>query len=130
MSVGLLLITHPGLTGPYPALLERLLGRIPLSIACFEVDFDSEAELLLPKVSRLLRQLDQGDGVLILTDLYGASPSNLAAQLGQFGVSVRWVSGMNLPMLLRICNYCEQSLDELAHTAASGGRTGIISGHV
>jgi PTS system ascorbate-specific IIA component len=83
----------------------------------------------LPQASAALRRADSGDGVLILTDLYGASPSNLAARLTQLGTPARRVAGLNLPMLLRACNYPDQTLDELALTAAHGGKTGVVLDH-
>ena len=129
MNVGILLITHPGAGAHYPALLDRLLGRVSLPLGHFEVPFDADLAAILPQASGALRQVDRGEGVLILTDLYGASPSNLAARLAQLGTPVRRVSGLNLPMLLRVCNYAEQALDDLALTAVTGGKTGVVSDH-
>ena len=78
-----------------------------------------------PGTTVLLR-VDGGAGVLVLTDLYGATPSNLAAKVAQLGTSVRRVSAVNLPMLLRIMNYAELDLDELPAVAAAGARNGVI----
>ena len=77
----------------------------------------------------MLRRADSGNGVLILVDLYGASPSNLAARLMQLGTPSRRVAGLSLPMLMRVCNYPDQLLDELALTAVSGGKTGVVLDH-
>ena len=129
MNVGLLLVAHTGAASHYVALLERLLGRIPLPITHFELAFDADVDATLPSASGAMRRVDQGHGVLILTDLYGASPSNLAARLTQLGTPARRVSGLNLPMLLRVCNYPDQTLDELALTAVTGGKTGVILDH-
>ncbi len=127
MSVGILLVTHPGIGLAIRAVAERTLGRLPLTVELFEVAFDSDPTIALPLASSSLRQADTGDGVLILTDAYGASPSNLAHRLGQLGTSVQRVSGLNLPMLLRTLNYAELPLDELARIAACGGRNGIVA---
>ena len=129
MNVGLLLVAHPGAVSHYATLVERLLGRLPLQMTHFELDFDTDVDVALPAASGALRRVDQGEGVLILTDLYGASPSNLAARLTQLGTPARRVSGLNLPMLLRVCNYPELPLDELARTAVAGGKTGVILDH-
>lgn len=129
MNVGILLLTHPGAGAHYAGLLERLLGRVPLPLAHFELAFDADPDAALPAASAALRRVDRGHGVLILTDLYGASPSNLAARVAQLGTPARRVSGLNLPMLLRVCNYPEQDLDELALTAVTGGKTGVVLDH-
>jgi PTS system ascorbate-specific IIA component len=129
MSVGILLLTHTGAAAPYLPLVERLLGRLPLAIECYELAFDADLDAALPQASAALRRADGGDGVLILTDLYGASPSNLGARLAQLGTPVRRVAGLNLPMLLRVCNYADQPLDQIALTAVGGGKTGVVLDH-
>jgi mannose PTS system EIIA component len=129
MSVGVLLVGHEGACAHYAPLARRLLGRDTLRIECFELPFDQPLDAALPQASAALRRADSGEGVLILTDLYGASPSNLAARLTQLGTSARRVAGVNLPMLLRVCNYADQPLDELALTAVSGGKTGVVLDH-
>lgn len=127
MPAGILLVTHEGLATPLLAAATRLLGRLPLAAEVFEVPYDADLDVLLPAASTVLRRVDSGEGVLVLTDLYGASPANLAAKLAYLGTPVRRVSGVGLPMLLRIFNYAEQPLDELARTAATGGRNGVIA---
>jgi len=129
MAVGILLVTHSGVGSALIEVATRLMGRPALSMAAFELAYDADIQQALPAASTALRKVDGGDGVLILTDLYGASPSNLAARLTQLGTPAQRVAGLNLPMLLRCCNYAEQGLDELARTAANGGRNGVISGH-
>jgi mannose PTS system EIIA component len=129
MAVGILLVTHPGIGSGLLQVAERLLGRLPLCVECLEVDFDADLQALLPQGSRLLRQVDSGDGVLLLTDLYGASPSNFAAQLTTLGVESRRVAGLSLPMLLRTLNYGDLGLGEMTDAAASGGRLGVICDH-
>lgn len=126
MSVGILLITHEGIGSALVATATRLLGHLPLRVEALEVPYDADAEALLPIASAAIRRVDGGAGVLVLTDLYGATPSNLAAKVAQLGTSVRRVSAVNLPMLLRIMNYAEQDLDELPAVAAAGARNGVI----
>lgn len=129
MGVGVLLVGHEGACAHYAPLVRRLLARETLRIECFELAFDEPLDAALPKASAALRRADGGDGVLILSDVFGASPSNLAARLAQLGTPARRVAGFNLPMLLRICNYADQPLDELALTAVSGGKTGVVLDH-
>ena len=125
MAVGILLITHPGIGSALVAVATRLLRTLPLPIEALEVPFDGDPDALLPQASASLRKVDRGDGVLVLTDLYGATPSNLAARVARLGTPVRRVSALNLPMLLRVMNYAELPLDELPAVAAAGARNGV-----
>ncbi len=126
MSVGILLVTHPGIGSALVEVATRLLRQLPLKTEAFELAFDADIDAALPQASAALRRVDDGDGVLVLTDLYGASPSNLAAQVARLGTPVRRVSSLNLPMLLRVMNYAELPLDELPAVAAAGARNGAI----
>lgn len=126
MSVGVLLITHTGIGSALVAVAGRLLNPLPLRTEALEVPFDADLDGLLPVASAALRRVDDGDGVLVLTDLYGASPSNLAARVAQLGTPVRRVSALNLPMLMRVMNYAELGLDQLPAVAAAGARNGVI----
>jgi PTS system ascorbate-specific IIA component len=126
MAVGILLITHPGIGSALVAVATRLLRQLPLKTEAYELDFDADLDAALPQASAALRRVDGGDGVLILTDLYGASPSNLAAKVARLGTPARRVSSLNLPMLLRVMNYAELPLDELPAVAAAGARNGVI----
>ncbi len=126
MAVGILLVTHPGIGPALIAVATRLLRQLPLKTEAFEISFDADPDALLPAASAALRRVDDGQGVMVLTDLYGATPSNLAAQLARLGTPVRRVSALNLPMLLRVMNYAELDLDELPAVAAAGARNGVI----
>jgi PTS system ascorbate-specific IIA component len=126
MAVGILLITHEGIGSAILAVAQRMLTPLPLHVEVLEVPFDADLDAALPRASAALRRADHGDGVLLLTDLYGASPSNLAARVAQLGTPVRRVSALNLPMLLRVMNYAELGLDELPAIAATGGRAGVL----
>jgi PTS system ascorbate-specific IIA component len=125
MAVGILLITHPGIGSALVEIATRLLRQLPLKTEAFELAFDADLDAALPQASAALRRVDGGDGVLVLTDLYGASPSNLAAKVARLGTPVRRVSSLNLPMLLRVMNYAELPLDELPAVAAAGARNGV-----
>ena len=126
MACGILLITHPGIGSAILDVAGQLLRPLPLKAEAFEVPVGASPDALLPQASAALRRVDDGDGVLVLTDLYGATPSNLAAQLARLGTPVRRVAALSLPMLLRVMNYPEQGLDALPATAAAGTRNGAI----
>jgi PTS system ascorbate-specific IIA component len=123
------MITYQGVG---PALLQaatRLYGNAPLKVVVLELPFDGAPEATQSGASayQALRQVDCEDGVLILTDLYGAAPAHLAKQVTELGTRCRRVSGLSLPMLLRVFNYAEQPLDDLARTAATGGRNAVVT---
>lgn len=127
MAVGILLITHEGIGNALVVVATRLLRVLPLQTEAFEVPFEGDVDALLPRASAALRRVDGGHGVLVLTDLYGATPSNLAARLARLGTPVRRVSALSLPMLLRVMNYADLALDELPAVAAAGARNGAIT---
>ncbi len=126
MAVGILLVTHKGIGSALAAVATTLLRTLPLRVEAFEVPFDGDPDALLPQASAALRRADSGDGVLVLTDVYGATPSNIAARLASLGTPVRRVSALSLPMLLRVLNYPELTLAELPAVAAAGARNGVV----
>lgn len=126
MAVGVLLITHEGIGSAVRAIAAQLVRPLPMPVEVFEVPFDGDLDVLLPQASVALRRADAGEGVLVLTDLYGATPSNLAARVGHLGTPVHRVSALSLPMLLRVLNYADQPFDALAAIAAAGARNGVV----
>ena len=129
MSVGVLLLTHEAMGAALISAARHVLGKLPLPVDVVEVAATADPDATLTHAAAHARGLDTGAGVLVLTDLYGATPCNVAQRLPSLGITTHCVSGLNLPMLLRVLNYPEQSLDELAQTAASGGRGGIFIDH-
>ena len=129
MAVGLLLITYQGIGSTMLQAATRLHGNTPLKAIALELRFDGTPETTQTGTGayQALRQVDSDDGVLILTDMFGAAPANLAKQVTELGTPCRRVSGLSLPMLLRVFNYAEQPLDELARTAAAGGRNAVVT---
>ncbi|MCS4504745.1 PTS system mannose-specific EIIAB component [wastewater metagenome] len=125
MSVGLLIITHNRVGQELLNTARTILGACPLETAHLNVPQDSSPEAMVHRGTELLTRLDSGDGVLILTDAFGATPSNVAVRLGErMGTAV--VSGLNLPMLLRVLNYPDLPLAALRDKAYTGGRDGVL----
>ncbi len=125
MKTGLLLITHGRLGQDLLDTTTAILGNCPLRYKALSVPEDCDPDLLFETASQACTDLDQGEGVLVLTDLYGSTPSNVATQLMDRHV-VLVISGVNIPMLLRVMNYPELGLGILAEKAASGARDGVI----
>ena len=129
MSVGVLLMTHEAVGKALISAAHHVMPRLPLKVDAVEVPAHSDPDVMRTLTAHHARELDQGDGVLVLADLYGATPCNIGLSLTALGVRLRCVSGLNLPMLLRVLNYAEKPLDELAQVAAHGGRGGIFIDH-
>ena len=125
MTVAILLLTHEAMGEALIATAHHILGRLALPVEAQAIPPGSNVDAALRETIAHARRLDSGDGVLVLTDVYGATPSNIAEKLGASGIPVRRVSGLNLPMLLRVLNYAERDLTELAQIAARGGSAGI-----
>lgn len=124
MNVGLLLITHNALGSYLLNTAASILGHNPAHALAIDVPGDCDPDRVLERAATLCQELDQGDGVLILTDLYGSTPSNIAARLLEKH-NVLIVSGVNVPMLIRVLNYPAASLDELGRKAISGACDGV-----
>lgn len=123
--VGLLLVTHNDIGNALLNTATHMLGMCPLMVASLAVSPDCEPETMVNKGRELVRTLNHGDGVLVLTDMYGSTPSNIAGHLAD-DERVTVVCGVNLPMLVRVMNYPRLSLPDLADKAESGGRDGIF----
>jgi len=126
MAVGILIITHDGIGPSLLGTANLMLTECPLQAKLLNASTDSDPDQLELDATELVDQLDEGDGVLILTDLPGATPSNIAGHIARTRNDVRIVSGINMSMLIRLFNYPEGNVDELAEKALSGGRDGIV----
>jgi PTS system ascorbate-specific IIA component len=125
MSVGILIITHAKVGDALIDTADKMLGGLPLRVEVMPIPLDCEPGNSVEQAQERIRALDEGDGVLVLTDMFGSTPSNVANQLLQRpGVCV--ITGLNLPMLIRVLNYPRLSLEELSQKAISGGTDGIM----
>jgi PTS system mannose-specific IIA component len=125
MNTGLLLITHGSLGRDMLDVATAILGGCPLEVRTLAVDSGSDPDEVFEAASRACTELDHGDGVLVLTDLYGSTPSNISTRLIERH-KVNVISGASIPMLLRVLNYPRLSLDELGEKAVSGAHDGVI----
>jgi PTS system ascorbate-specific IIA component len=125
MTVSVLLMTHENIGEIILQTTRRVLGVCPLQTRSLGVTFDSDPDQVLEEARQMVRALDSGDGVLILTDMFGSTPSNLAHKLSEPG-KVMVVTGLNLPMMIRIMNYPNLDLAQLVEVAVAGGKDGVL----
>lgn len=127
MSVGILLVTHGKLGHYLLDCMRDMIGELPLATDVLEVRRVQSHEVLLNQGSKMIERLGtaSGGGVLMMTDAFGSTPSNIANKLSALHGSPV-VSGVNLPMLVRVYNYPRATLDEIAKIAVEGGQRGII----
>ena len=124
--VGILLITHNGLGESLIDCLRHVMGNAPAHVKALSVLAQDDPVLKEEEARALIAELDEGQGVLLLSDVYGATPCNIARRVCQPG-RIEGVAGVNLPMLLRVACNCNKSLDEQVQRALEGGKECIVS---
>lgn len=124
--IGLLLITHTTYGESLIQCACHVLNKRPPQIAQLGVAIQDDPLDVLPLARQLLGLVDGGTGVLVLTDVFGATPANIAMKLLEPG-RVEGVAGVNLPMLLRALTYREKDMETLVAKAVSGGRDGVMA---
>jgi len=101
MSVGVLLMTHESMGAALVNAARHVLGRLPLPIEVQEVAANADPDQMLRAAAANARELDHGDGVLVLSDLYGATPCNIAQRLPDNAMTLGDVSGVGATKLER-----------------------------
>jgi PTS system mannose-specific IIA component len=122
--VGVVLVTHPNLGEEFIRSAELICGKLPFLTNVY-IDTRKGVDVLREEIARAIKSVDSGKGVLILTDMFGGTPSNMSlAFLSENRVEV--VTGLNLPMLIQISNCREgRSLQELAKSVKEAGQRNI-----
>ena len=123
--IGILVIAHDTLGDSLVRAVTHVLGARPPQFDSMSVRGTDDPLDLVPAARALIAKLDTGEGVLILTDIYGASPSNLARKLVVPG-RVEAVAGASLPMLVRAFTYRTRDMETIVTKAVSGGRDGVM----
>ena len=123
--VGILIIALGTLGESLIHSANHVMGGRPPLLTSICVSMEDDPLVLLPQAIKLTRGLDQGSGVLILSDVYGATPSNIAGRLLVPG-KVEGVAGVNLPMLVRALTYRNEPLKTVVAKAVSGGIEGVM----
>ncbi|WP_374402998.1 PTS sugar transporter subunit IIA [Niveibacterium sp.] len=124
--LGIFLVTHGTLGESLIQCACHVLNRRPAQIAQLGVSAADDPLDALPTARALMQTVDSGDGVIVLTDIYGATPSNIALKLLKPGV-VEGLAGANLPMLLRILTYRQKNdIHTVITKAIAGGCDGVL----
>jgi len=127
MSVGLLLITHGDIGEALISGATGILGFSPLQMESLSVAPSDSLEQITAKADTLISQFPNNSDILILTDLLGSTPSNVAGALQQHG-KINVVAGLNLPMLIKILSHPSLTLQRLTELAIEGGQQGVCEG--
>jgi PTS system mannose-specific IIA component len=119
--IGVVIVAHGGLAGEFRAALEHVVGRQE-RLEAFSIGPEDDVELRRMELIEAIRQVDTGKGVIVLTDMFGGTPSNLAISvMGETGAEV--LAGINLPMLIKLASVRgESTLSEAVNAAKEAGR--------
>ena len=123
--IGIFLVTHGTLGESLIQCACHVLNKRPPQMAQLGLSAQDDPLDILPQARQMLNWADSGFGVLVMTDIFGATPGNVAAKLVDPG-RVEAVAGVNLPMLLRVLTYRERDMDTLLKRALSGGCEGVL----
>ncbi|MBL8515229.1 MAG: PTS sugar transporter subunit IIA [Betaproteobacteria bacterium] len=123
--IGLLIVAHGTLGESLIHCASHVMGKRPLYLRQLGVTVHDDPDAILPQGRDLIRFLDQGDGVLVMTDIFGATPSNIACRVLEPG-RVEGVSGVNLPMLIKALSYRDGNMTQLIEKTLEAAAEGVI----
>jgi PTS system mannose-specific IIA component len=123
--IGILIVAHDKLGESLIGAVTHVLGGRPAQFESLGVAATDDPVALLPKAREMVKSLDSGDGVLIFSDIFGATPCNLVGKLLVPG-HIEAVAGVNLPMLVRAFTYRAKGMDTMIKKAISGGCDGVL----
>ena len=123
MKVGILLVTHSDIGKQLLLTATSVFGKNPFQVELLSVDNYDQPNDVKELAEKYVKFLDNGAGVLVLTDIIGTTPSNIASSINHEKIKV--VAGLNLSMILNVFNYPEKSLDQLSIKAIEGGIQGV-----
>ena len=124
--IGILVLTHEDLGDHMIRCGSHVVGMQPPQLRHLGVFVQDDPDVVLSRARALVQQLDSGDGVLVLSDMFGATPCNIASRLVQPG-KVECIAGVNLPMLVRVLTYRNEPLPVVIDKGLSGGQSGVLS---
>ena len=123
MKVGILLVTHSDIGKQLLLTATSIFGKNPFQVELLSIDNYDQPSDVKELADKYVKFLDNGAGVLVLTDIIGTTPSNIASSINHEKIAI--VAGLNLSMILNVFNYPEDSLDQLSIKALEGGIQGV-----
>ncbi len=127
--IGIVIVAHDPLARALAASASHVYSCAPEraedQVRVLDIPADADVAAMVAQARQLVREVDSGTGVLVLTDAFGATPGNVATQLNE-PARVAVVAGVNLPMLLRVLCYRDARLDETIDKALAGGVQGVM----
>ncbi len=122
---GILLVTHNGLGDSFLSCVQHVFGSVPTNVMVLAIQGNDDPQRKEEEGRALIAHLDDGSGVMLLADMFGATPSNIGRRLCQLP-NVVGVAGLNLPMLIRVVYNQSKPLQEIARIALEGGHESIV----
>tara|TARA_B100001248_G_C27250277_1_gene393461 strand:- start:157 stop:537 length:381 start_codon:yes stop_codon:yes gene_type:complete len=123
MKVGILLVTHSDIGKQLLLTATSIFGKNPFQVELLSIDNYDQPSDVKELADKYVKFLDNGAGVLVLTDIIGTTPSNIASSINHEKIAI--VAGLNLSMILNVFNYPEDSLHQLSIKALEGGIQGV-----
>jgi PTS system ascorbate-specific IIA component len=130
--VGIVIVTHTPLATAMLSFAEHTFGVLPEGVRAVDIPPYEDTKITFNRVLKAAYGVNTGQGVLILTDVIGATPANVASKLEALGplsglnTPMVVLAGLNLPMLMRCISHRDDELEVLAQKALQGGRQGIL----
>ena len=124
MSIALFFVTHEGIASNLLTIGEAIVQKPNSNLSYFEIPMGASLDDVVSNIENNLTTLNTDDGLFFITDIYGSTPSNVARQLAT-KYHGHLLSGVNLPMVIRLLNYRDKQEDELLQRALEGAHLGI-----
>ena len=129
---GILIIAHTPIASAMLSFAEHVYGSIPEHIQAVDIPAHEDAKISFERVLAAAKAVEAHGELLVLTDVMGATPANVASRLvtqqssAGMKLKVQILAGLNLPMLMRAVSYKDDSLDALTQKTLQGGQNGIL----
>jgi PTS system ascorbate-specific IIA component len=129
--VGIVIVAHTPVASAMLGFAEHAFGDLPERVRAVDVPPYEDIKVSFDRVFEAAKKVNSGNGILVLTDVMGATPANVASKLDAPGPSAELgnvivLTGLNLPMLMRCITHRGESLEELAAKVLQGGQNGIL----